>query len=224
MHRLVVTNVEDATKAIARGLDRALKSKLKVLWLLSGGSNVSVEAAVYKFLEHATPEKLTISLTDERFVPMDSPNNTWHALLDAGLNGQKARLEPPVVDWNLSLEKAAQDWEGRLKAAMDSADVVVGEFGVGADGHTAGILPHTPGVRENEALVLGYKGSDFERLTTTPAVFRKVDLAVVVAIGKAKKAVLKRMPTDISAEEQPAQLLLGAKELIVYTDQQVGWS
>jgi 6-phosphogluconolactonase/glucosamine-6-phosphate isomerase/deaminase len=224
MHRLVVTNSEGAARAIARGLDRALKNKLKVLWLLSGGSNIPIEMEVLGQLEHATHKNLTISMIDERFVPLDSPNSNWHALLDAGLTGEKARLEPPIVDWQLSLHDAAADWAKRLHKVMDEADVVVGQFGIGADGHTAGILPHTMGLSEREKLVVGYEGSDYQRLTTTPALFAKLNLAVLVAMGDNKKPVLQRIPTDISADEQPAQLLLLAQELIGYTDQEVRWS
>lgn len=224
MHKLVVTNVEGATRAIARGLDRALASKLKVLWLLSGGSNIAIEIDVLKSLEHATPQNLVVSMIDERFVPLDSPHSNWHALMDAGLNGQKAKLEPPILDWDLSLHDAAADWAKRLKKAMGEADAVVGQLGIGPDGHTAGILPHTVGAHEEEKLVVGYKGHDFERLTVTPAVLRDLDLAVAVAMGEAKKPVLERMPTDITADEQPAQLLLLAKELIIYTDQEVRWT
>ncbi len=224
MHRLVVTNVEDATRAIARGLDRALQSKLKVLWLISGGSNIPIEMEVLARLKHATHHNLTISLIDERFVPLDSPNSNWHALLDAGLTGEKARLEPPIINWDLSLHDAAADWAKRLSGVMSEADVVLGQFGIGADGHTAGILPHTKGVHEDERLVVGYKGKDFERLTTTAVLFAKLDLATVVAMGESKKPVLESMPSDISVEDQPAQLLLQTDELIVYTDQEVRWS
>jgi 6-phosphogluconolactonase len=224
MHRLVVTNVEDATRAIARGLDRALQSNLKVLWLLSGGSNISVEMDVLAQLKHATRHNLTISMIDERFVPIDSPNSNWHALLDAGLTGEKARLEPPIINWELGLRSAATDWAERLQKVLGEADVVIGQFGIGADGHTAGILPHTKGVHEVEQLVVGYKGKDFERLTTTSSLFARLDLAAVVAMGTSKKPVLERMQGDISAEDQPAQLLLQAKELIVYTDQEVRWT
>ncbi len=224
MHRLVVTNVEDATGAIARGLDRALQSKLKVLWLLSGGSNIPIEMDVLARLKHATHHNLTISMIDERFVPIDSPNSNWHALLDAGLSGEKARLEPPIINWELSLHDAATDWAERLQKVLGEVDAVVGQFGIGADGHTAGILPHTKGVHEDERLVVGYKGTDFERLTTTPVLFERLDLATVVAMGEAKRPVLERMQSDVSAEDQPAQLLRAAKELIVYTDQEVRWT
>ena len=223
MRKLVVTNVEGATRAIARGLDRALQSKLKVLWLLSGGSNIGIEVEALSMLHHATSKNLTISMIDERFVPLDSEHSNWHLLLDAGLNGKKARLEPPIVDWNLSLHDASKEWSERLKAAIDTADVVFGQFGIGPDGHTAGILPHTIGVDEHKALVVGYEGHDFQRLTTTPALFRQLDLAIAVAMGEAKKPILEKMPTDIAAQDQPAQLLLQAKELIIYTDQEVRW-
>ena len=224
MHKLVVTNTEGATRAIARGLDRALKSKLKVLWLLSGGSNIQIQLDVLKRLKYASHHNLTISLIDERFVPLDSPNSNWHALLDGGLNGERARLEPPIIDWDLSLQDAAHDWTLRLGKRIEEADVVVGQFGIGEDGHTAGILPHTAGVREQDKLVLGYEGNDFQRLTTTPALFKRLDLAIGVAMGTAKKPIIERMVTDISSDEQPAQLLLLAHELIVYTNQKVEWS
>ncbi len=218
-----MTNGDGATRAIARGLERALASRLKVLWLLSGGGNVPVQLAVLDMLKHATPDNLVISMIDERFVPLKSGNSNWHALVDGGLNGNKARLEPPILDWGLGLHEAAADWAARLQKAMSDVDVVVGQFGIGTDGHTAGILPHSEGVHEDQKLVIGYKGSDFERLTTTPAMFRQLDLAVVVAMGESKKVVLERLATPLSAEEQPAQLLLHARELIVYTDQKVRW-
>lgn len=219
-----MTNVEGATRAIARGLDRALQNKLKVLWLLSGGSNIEIEAQALGALRYATAKNLTISMIDERFVPLSSAQSNWRALLEAGLDGHNARLEPPIIDWSLSLSEAAADWAARLKKAMADADVVFGQFGIGSDGHTAGILPGTAGAQEGKALVVGYRGKDHERLTTTPAVFRRLDLAVVVAMGESKKPVLERMQTDVSAEEQPAQLLLQAKELIIYTDQEVRWT
>lgn len=224
MHRLVVTNEEGAAGAIAHGIDSALQKGLKVLWLLSGGSNIRLQLHVLEMLEHANHKNLTISLIDERFLTLDSKHSNWHKLLDGGLTGEKARLEPPIVDWGLSLHDAAHDWALRLGRRVDEADMVIGQFGIGADGHTAGILPHTEGVHEYDKLVLGYKGKDYERLTTTPRLFKRLHLAVGVAMGESKKHVLERMPTDISADDQPAQLLLLAPELIVYSDQKVEWS
>lgn len=224
MHKLIVTNQEGATQAIARGIDRALSSHLNVLWLLSGGSNIAIELAVLARLKHASPQTLSIGLIDERFVPPRSPDNNWHKLLDGGLDNNKATLIPPIVHTDLGLEAAAEDYRKRLSDALQKADAVIAQFGIGPDGHTAGILPHSPGVHEEAAQVIGYKANDFERITTTPSLFRDIDLAIGVAMGEAKGPVLERMSSDVSADDQPAQLLLLAKELIIYTDQQITWS
>jgi 6-phosphogluconolactonase/glucosamine-6-phosphate isomerase/deaminase len=209
--------------AIAHGLERALGSNMKVLWLLSGGSNIAIEMAVLGLLEHATPQNLIITLIDERFVPLDDPNSNWRQLLDAGLTDQKATLVPVVTDPSLSLSMAAQVFSDRLVDVSKEIDVVIGQFGIGPDGHTAGILPHSEGVHEKKRLVLGYEGPDFKRITTTPVFFKQIDLAVAVAMSQEKRQVVEQLPAEISPEDQPAQLLKLAKELIIYTDQQVGW-
>lgn len=219
-----MTNKEGATRAIAHGLDSALRRKLKVLWLLSGGSNIAVQLDILRQLEHADAERLTISLIDERFVPLDSPASNWRALLDGGLASGKARLEPPILEEGLDLQAAADDWASRLGKCMGEADLIIGQFGIGSDGHTAGILPHTQGVHEHDKLVVGYQGSDFERLTTTPAAFARMGLAVAVAFGDDKRPIIERIPSEVSPDEQPAQLLLLAPELIIYTDQKVEWT
>ena len=223
MNRLVQTDQAGVVRAIARGIDRALQNDMHVLWLLSGGSNIALEVEVQKQLQHASKDKLTISMIDERYVPLISPHSNWHLLQRAGLSDEQARFVPPIVNLDQSLEDIAADFAKRLDEAVLEADVIIGQFGIGPDGHTAGILPHSPAVNETSRLVVGYTGPDFERLTTTPALFAKLDLAIAVAFGEAKAPILERMPSDISAAEQPAQLLLQAKELIVYTDQNITW-
>lgn len=221
MQRLVVTDALGATRAIARGLDRALGSGMKVLWLISGGSNIPIELNVLAKLQHATPQNLTISLLDERFVEQTSPDSNWHVLVQDGLDGTKARLEPPITDATLDLTAAADDFASRLQAYMQTADAIIGQFGVGTDGHTAGILPHSVGVHETTRLVVGYEAPDFKRLTTTPALFSRLDIAIVVAMGPSKRSALLKMSGKLSPDDQPVQLLRETKESIVYTDQQI---
>ncbi len=223
MHRLVVTNQAGAIEAIARGIDRALGSGLRVLWLLSGGSNIVIQLEALQRLQNATQERLRISMIDERFVPLTDPDSNWKQLLDAGLTDEKATLEPPITQFD-DLTAAAADYAKRLTAMTNESDVVIGQFGLGSDGHVAGILPHSPGVHEQQHMVIGYQGADFPRITITPAYLPRLTLALGVAMGEAKRPILERMPTDIPADEQPAQLLLLALELIMYTDQPVHWT
>jgi 6-phosphogluconolactonase/glucosamine-6-phosphate isomerase/deaminase len=220
----MVINREGATRAITRGLDRTLQSNLKVLWLLCGGSNVQLELDVFHNLQHANAQNLTISLVDDRFVSQDSPDGNWRQLLDGGLSDERARLEPPIVDWNLELEAAAQDWAKRLQQRLDEADVVIAIYGIGPDGHIAGIVPQGVAVSEQEKLVIGYEGKDFPRLTTTPVLLSQLDLAIAVVMGEVKKPALEQLQTELPPVQQPAQLLKQAVELIVYTDQEVAAS
>jgi 6-phosphogluconolactonase/glucosamine-6-phosphate isomerase/deaminase len=216
-----MTNAEETTRAIARGIDRALASGMKVLWLLSGGSNIDIELEVLNQLQHATPQNLTVSLIDERFVVLDNPDSNWHQLTTRGLDDQRARLVAPIVNPELDLLAAAHDFGERLGVEVAQADVVIGQFGIGADGHTAGILPHSIGVHEDHSLVVGYEGPDFQRITTTPALFRQLNLAIAVAMGQDKLDALQKLNGDASDDDVPARLLLLAKDLIVYTDQEV---
>src|SRR5690242_14565861 len=215
MNRLVSTNRDEIIQAIARGMDRALESKLKVLWLLSGGSNIAIELEVIARLEHAMSQNLRVSMIDERFVPEASPDSNWGQLKQRGLSAKRATLVPPIVDFNVTLDEAADDFAKRLQESVEWADVVIGQFGIGADGHTAGILPGSAGVDEHTKTVIGYEGPDYKRLTTTPAFFDHIDLAICVALGKNKVPVIERMPSDISVADQPAQLLLKTKECII---------
>src|SRR6266496_2786589 len=148
--RVVVTNPEGATKAIASGLDRALANNMKVLWLVSGGSNIPIELDILGRLQHATAENLTITLADERFVDQDSPDSNWRQLLDDGLGRAPVTLLPVIKDHSLSLRGAAANFAKRLGDTLELADVVIGQFGIDEDGHTAGLLPHSPAVDEGE--------------------------------------------------------------------------
>ena len=187
-----------------------------------GGGNIAIELDVLGRLPHATPENLIITLADERFVAQDSPDSNWRQLLDGGLDKAPVTLLPVIENPSLSLRGAAANFAKRLGDTLDNVDVIVRQFGIGKDGHTAGILPHGPAVDEGEKLVVGYKSWDFSRITTTAALFRAADLAVLAAFGKQKHTPLQRLfAEEGDADETPARLLLGAKELIIYTDQDV---
>lgn len=221
MHRVVTVGTEELTRAIVRGIDRALGSGLKVLWLLSGGSNIDIEIAALGQLQKATPQNLAIGMIDERFVPLDSESSNWHQLLVKGLGDARVRLIPPIISTDHTLQAAANDYNERLIVELSQADIIIGQFGIGADGHTAGILPHSAGVHEGRSLVIGYDGPDFQRITTTPALFGQLNLAIAVAMGENKRAPLQKVFSDAPVDDVPAKLLLAAKDLIIYTDQNV---
>jgi 6-phosphogluconolactonase len=98
---------------------------------------------------------------------------------------------------------------------------IVGIFGIGTDGHTAGILPESPAVKVKDSLLTSYEGPDFYRITVTPAFIERVNAAILYAKGEEKARVLRTLLQDEPPERVPAQLLKKAGQFTIfhnYTD------
>src|SRR5437868_1356638 len=85
-------------KQIARYLAGLLKANLtsgrKVLWFLSGGSSIELEAATSKELMGVNLENLTVTLCDERYGKLGHADSNWQLLQQAGLNLPRAKIQP----------------------------------------------------------------------------------------------------------------------------------
>ncbi|HUC86995.1 MAG TPA: 6-phosphogluconolactonase, partial [Candidatus Saccharimonadales bacterium] len=160
--------------------------------------------------------RLTIMQIDERYGPVGHPDSNWQQLQAAGLKPGSA--EPTIaILAGQPLAATVERYTAELAEQLRQADVRVGLLGLGADGHTAGILPHSPAVTET-ALVASYRGEDFERITITGAAMAQLDEAIVYAAGGAKWPQLERLQTDQPAPDQPAQLLKQASRLLIIND------
>ena len=170
----------------------------RVLLLLSGGSAASVGVAAVRKLAVDIRDQIMIGQVDERYGEVGHPDANGNALLAAG-------VVPILI--GAPLEQTVAKYEAWLQAQMASADFKIALLGIGADGHTAGILPHSPALAETPNLVTSYQGPDYLRITTTPALLAQLDEAVVYASGEAKRPVLESLNEDRPAADQPAQLL-----------------
>ena len=186
----------------------------KVLWLISGGSVVDVAVEAAKQLENQP--LLTIMQIDERHGSVGHADSNWQQIIQKGMN-VKAFLCHPILTGK-DIEQTTNEYDALLASCLEDADFVIGLFGIGADGHTAGMLPGSVAVTEQRRLVVSYEAADFDRITVAMPFFTKVDMAVVVALGEAKINALLMLRQDLSPEDQPAQTLKKAKELYVYTD------
>lgn len=203
--------------------------------LLSGGS-VTIEIGLaLKHLLVSQPlinsRNLTVGILDERF------GKPWHSNSNMLLLKQTGLLDvfesfavtfiPPLSDLDTNLLSAAMRNEELLtKLFSSSSGRIVGVFGLGSDGHTAGLKPQrTP--EEFTRLfmglewVAGYKADDFERLTITPAVISKILNVVVYAKGETKKPALQKMLTGVESEmyTYPAIIFKNHPHTTLFTDQ-----
>jgi 6-phosphogluconolactonase/glucosamine-6-phosphate isomerase/deaminase len=213
-------NPDDAVNYIASSVLSKLKQGKKVLFFVTGGSSIPVGVKISDILKDY-PNKnliqnLTIMLTDERYGPVDHFNSNYFQLKEKGFDILDAEIIPILIDndSNITTEK----FNTALNEKFMTTDYKIGMFGVGVDGHTAGILPDSAAVFSQD-LAFGYDTSTFSRITMTPKAIEKLDEAVVWAQGKDKWDVIKDLKEkDLSIIEQPAQILKKVSLLTIFSD------
>src|ERR1044072_2234058 len=142
----------DANKAawqLSERLNRELADGKHVLWLVCCGSSIALETDVMRRVPADLQQLLTVALTDERYGNVDHPDSNWRQLHEAGFEPGKAKIIPTLVP-NLSLAETVEAYQQAIEPALENAEITIATFGIGADGHIAGALPHSPAVSSNE--------------------------------------------------------------------------
>ena len=152
---------------------------------------------------------------DERCVPLNDPECNWsnavpYFTLPPLMQAKKHRL---VGDSNDHV-KAAIDYEAEVRRVCPQGKLDLVILGIGEDGHTASLFPHTEALKEKTKLFVPNYIPDKKtwRLTMTYPAIDKARSVWVLAFGRPKAKALKRIlfgPTTV--EETPA-LRLGTEE------------
>jgi 6-phosphogluconolactonase/glucosamine-6-phosphate isomerase/deaminase len=216
-------DAEETANFIASSVLKQLKLGKQVLLFVTGGSSIYVGAKITKILKEY-PDKnlfknLTITLTDERYGPVGHNDSNWQQLLDRGFDLPQAKLIPVLtgIDRETTVKNFNKILNEEFMIAEDNI-YKIGLFGVGADGHTAGILPGSSAVN-SEDLVFGYDTQNFSRITITFKAIEKLDEAVIWVQGKDKWPVVENLLTEnIPIEKQPAQVLKKVPLLTIFSD------
>ncbi len=216
--RLVIQTAGLAEQ-LAEGLNMAMRTHESVIWLVPGGSNVPVSAAASRLLDESLTDKLTIMQTDERFVALDSPDCNWRQLSDAGFVTGMATAYPMLTDDSQDLAATAAAYAKVVEREFDRAECIFGQFGVGADGHIAGIKPNSLAAKSTE-LVAGYQAEDFVRVTLTFVALKRVAIAQTYAYGEAKRPVFEQLSgqTVPPLVDFPAGVLRDIPDSTIYND------
>lgn len=210
-----ITSIDPVVDKLANTIIDKLDAGQRVLWLVSGGSSIKVAAAVGKRLQGTPLSNLIITLADERYGDVGSINSNWLQLTSQGFDMPGALLQPVLV--GLDLFATAENFSRFLKDDFVVAQYKIGLFGIGADGHTAGILPKTSAARSND-LTVAYDGGTYERVTITPKTIAQLDEVVAYAVGQDKWPILDQLSTDMSILDQPAQAFKQVPRITVYND------
>jgi 6-phosphogluconolactonase len=227
--QLVVTqDAEALAEAAARRLlDRIAETPGRAAICLTGGSTPE---PLYRLLatnpyrSRMPWERTHWFMGDDRFVPPEDPLSNMGMVRRLFLDSVKAPRANvhgmPTTEG--SPEIAARRYEAELKRfygrdRLDPArprfDVVL--MGVGPDGHTASLFPHSPALQEKERWVVGVEQAGCEpyvpRVTLTfPALASTREMLFLVS-GEEKRNMLARV---LSGEDLPAHHAYSLGELV----------
>ena len=195
---------------------------------LSGGSTPKALYALLAtdhFRDRFPWEKVSWYWGDERFVPPDHPESNFRMAREAMLAKAPApagSIHPIPTDG--TAEDAARRYERTLREAYGAPtldptrplfDIML--LGLGADGHTASLLPGDPALDERERWVVAVShGRPEVRITLTlPAIESSRHVAFLVD-GKAKAPVLATIRAGGS--QLPAARVRPVGEFIWFAD------
>ncbi len=174
---------------------------------------------------------------DERCVPPDHPASNFgmsQTLLLAPLglpapqiHRMRGEIRPPAA--------GAQNYEQHMRQFfMDHArpghfprfDLIL--LGMGADGHTASLLPNSPALAESDRWVVAVDGAraapPLDRLTLTLPVLNRADNVIFLVAGKAKARLVQAIVADktTAARKYPAALVQPAGRLLYLVGEKAG--
>lgn len=207
-----------AASALGARLIQELETGKRTVWMVCGGSNIPLIVSTMQSIPVELTGNLTVMLTDERYGKPGHPDSNWKQLYDAGFQPGKARVVETLQP-ELTLQDTCARYEKALHDTLEPADLVIAQFGIGGDGHIAGILPQSAGLND-EQWVAGYDAGTFKRITITPPVWQHIDIAYAFVYGSTKRTALEQLQhQELPVRDQPAQLLKTLPEVYVYTDQ-----
>lgn len=194
---------------------------------LSGGSTPRALfelLAVPQNAQHIGWSKVHVFWGDERTVPPDHPDSNYHmakeALLDhVALPASNVHRMPGEVE----PAQAAAEYEQILRSFFATRagkvrfDLIL--LGMGDDGHTASLFPHTAALDETERLVAANYAPKLDtwRITlTAPAINSAAHIAFLVS-GAGKADMLRRV---LQGPRQPHEL---PSQMIQPVDGELVW-
>ncbi len=157
---------------------------------------------------------------DERWVPHTHRDSNFKLANDELFSKVDVNSENifPIPTEGLSPDDAAAQYEATLRQVF-SVDSEVPRFdliflGMGADGHTASLFPHTDVLHEREKLVAApyVEKLTSHRITLTPVVLNSAAEVLFMVVGEDKAPALKEvLKGDYNPDEYPSQLLREAQ-------------
>ncbi len=216
----------------AKEVSQFISKQHPTLLLLAGGS-------AFSFLDLAHPEifsqNLTIGMEDERY-SFDESINNFSQLTKTKFYSQGLKRGVHFIDSRVKNGESFEKFGERFARSIENwltenpRGEVVATFGIGEDGHTAGILPHPKNREEFETLfeqsatAIAFDAKEKNlyplRVTVTlPFIRTKIQKALVYIVSEKKREAFKKvLATEGTIEETPAKVLKEIPNVIFFSN------
>lgn len=196
---------------------------------LAGGSTPK---PLYEALAQADLplDKLHLFWGDERYVAADHPDSNFCMVKLAWLDpaGVPPEQVHPMATTADDPEAAALAYEAELRRVLQPAagalprlDIVL--LGMGDDGHTASLFPHTAALQAGDRWVAVGEKSGQPRLTLTAPVINQARTVIFLVAGANKQAALAQVFADqADAQAYPSRLIRPQGQLYWLFDTDAG--
>ena len=180
---------------------------------LSGGSTPRALHGLLagRFAPFISWDKLRLFWSDERYVPHDSPDSNFlmarETLTDL-IPTSPTNLHPIPTDLS-DPEDAARTYEAILRGIMpgDPPRLDLALLGMGPDGHTASLFPHSEALTETQRLVVPSLAlaEPRQRITLTYSAINAAAAVFFIVAGEDKAAMVARaLDPTTPADEVPS--------------------
>jgi 6-phosphogluconolactonase len=221
--------VQRSLELVLEKLQTAIAERGTASIALSGGSTPK---PLYEALaEQNLPwEKLHIFWGDERYVPPDHPDSNEGMARTAWLNktpipaGNLHPMPTNEADPTVAAQRHEQELQMLFQTApgtFPALDVIL--LGMGDDGHTASLFPHTEALQVRDRLVtVGNKDGE-PRITFTAPFINQARCVIFMVAGSSKRPALSQVFAETAdAAKYPSRLIQPQGELWWLLDQAAG--
>jgi 6-phosphogluconolactonase len=224
--------IESATARTIEILKAAIHDRNIATIALSGGSTPK---PLYQAIAQADLDwtKLHIFWGDERYVPSDHPDSNENMARQAWLNQvplPSTNIHAVPTDLSDPADSALQ-YEATLHAVFGTAGTSAGNLpafdlillGIGDDGHTASLFPHTPALEVRDRLTTVGEKSGQPRITFTYPLINNAHNVLFLLAGASKQPALQQIfSPEADPKQYPAHAIRPKGNLIWMMDQSAG--
>ncbi|GFE70016.1 6-phosphogluconolactonase [Chroococcus sp. FPU101] len=221
--------VKQGLTLVLEKIEQAIQQRGKCTLVLSGGSTPK---PLYEALaQQSLPwEKIYIFWGDERYVSSDHPDSNQHmtrqALLDrieipsTNIYAMPTGSHDPALDAQ-KYETMLQEFFKINPGDFPAFDIIL--LGMGDDGHTASLFPHTEALHvSNHLITVGQKDGQ-PRLTFTAPLINQARCVIFLVAGSNKQVALAEVfASEGDAMTYPSRLIQPQEELWWLLDQAAG--